>query len=79
MVSFPDPNASREEIERYMRGMSEARQQQRQAARLASFGKRRCSSCGIEGHSRGVAICPNYNTPWRWLDKGDRYDLRGDR
>lgn len=66
------PDATREEVELYL---AAARAERTRARRSEAnrHDRSTCSSCGRRGHRRGVAACPNYDSPWRWLDKGAVY------
>ncbi len=65
----PGPDATREEVDRYHAAVSAERTRARRSE-ANRHDRSTCSSCGRRGHRRGVAACPNYRSPWRWLDKG---------
>lgn len=70
---FPGPDATLAEVQAWR----EERAQEHHAEVVATARARRaaargkCSSCGRDGHRRGHAVCPNYDTPWRWEPIGE--------
>jgi hypothetical protein len=66
---YPPPDASAVQVAQW-KAEQEKRARSRRVSEANRSANRACSSCGRRGHVRGNACCPNYDSPWRWLDHG---------
>lgn len=67
--SFPPPDATAAEVAAWHEAQRTKVTRERRSAANRSAG-RTSSSCGLSGHRRGDAACPNYQTLGRW--RGER-------
>ena len=67
---FPPPDATREQVEVFEAEQRAASKSKAGRSEANLHRNSVCTSCGCKGHRRGVAACPNYDSPVRWQAHG---------